>query len=150
MKLERISDQVDDLKRQLRRQWSKLTTADLDHLDFDVSRLSQVVAKRYSIPAKEAREQVDTFVDKVGTSFREVSQSLGDAAKDLWRNGTEQVADAMHNGSAKASELWSTGREQLSELGERAQRTVRDRPWTSVAVAAGVGMVLGLLLRRRG
>lgn len=149
MRLERISGQVDDLKRQLRHQWSKLTAADLERLDFDVGRLSQVVAKRYAIPAKQAREQVDAFVERFGTTFREASQSVGDAAKDLWRNGRSQVVDAVHNGSEKAGELWANSREQLAELGQRASRTVQSRPWTSVAVATGVGLVLGLLLRRR-
>ena len=150
MKLERISDQVDDLKRQLRQRWSKLSQADIDRLDFDTGRLAQVVAKRYAIPAKQAREEVAGFVDQVGTSFREASQLIGDAAKDLWRTGTSQVADAMQNGSGRASELWAASRERLTQLGDRANDTVKARPWTSVAVAAGVGMLLGLLLRRRG
>lgn len=149
MRLERISGQVDDLKRQLRRRWSKLTQTDLERLDFDTGRLAQVVAKRYAIPAKQAREQVDGFVDQVGTSFREASQMLGDAAKDLWRNGTSHVADAVHTGTERASELWATGRERLTEIGDRANRVVQARPWVSVAIATGVGMALGLLLRRR-
>ncbi len=150
MRLERISSQVGDLKRQMQQQWTKLTKADLEQLDFDLGRLSQVVAKRYAIPAKQAREQVDAFVAQSGTTFREASQLIGDAAKDLWRNGTTQVADAVQSGSEKASALWATGREQLAEFGERASRTLKQRPWTSVAIAAGTGILLGLLLRRRG
>jgi ElaB/YqjD/DUF883 family membrane-anchored ribosome-binding protein len=145
-----MGGQVEDLKREMRKQWSKLSKADLEGLDFDVGRLATVVARRYSIPAKAAREQVDAFVDQFGTTFREATQLVGDAARDLWRNGAASVSDAVHSGSEKASELWASGRERLTEFGERAHKTVQSRPWTSVAIAAGAGVLLGLLLRRRG
>jgi len=145
-----MGDQVEDLKREMRRKWSKLNKADLDGVDFDAGRLAHVVARRYSIPAEQAREQVDEFVEQSGATFREATQFLGEAARDLWRSGAAHVAGAVHSGSEKASELWTTGREQLSDLGKRANDTVRSRPWVSVGVAAGAGVLLGLLLRRRG
>ena len=149
MRLERLSGQVDELKRQLRRKWSKLTHSDLERLDFDVDRLTQVVAKRYEIPAQEARAQVEEFVAHVGATFREASQFFGDAARDLWRNGRAQVMDAMHAGSERASELWHRGRDRAGDFWHKASGTVQQRPWTSLAVVAGLGALIGVLLWRR-
>lgn len=95
MGLERISSHVDDLKRQVRERWSKLTRKDVDDIDFDVGRLSEVVAERYAIPAKHAREQVDKFVSDPGTSFREAWQLTGDVVEESRHNGASHVMDAV-------------------------------------------------------
>lgn len=149
MRLERISSHVDDLKRQVRKRWSKLTRKDVDDIDFDVGRLSEVVAERYAIPAKQAREEVDKFVSDAGTSFREASQLIGDVAKDLWRNGASHVMDAVHHGTEKAGEWWEASRDHVADWGHRTKRTVRENPWTTAAVAIGLGLAVGFLLRRR-
>ena len=149
MRMEPINGHLEDLKRQLKSRWTKLTQSDVDDVDLDVGTLCQVVAKRYAIPAKEARAQVDQFVGEAGIALKDVSNAVGDAAKELWRNSKEHISEAMHAGGEKAKDLWTSGREQLGQLGDRADRTVRDRPWTSMAIAAGAGLVLGFLLRPR-
>jgi ElaB/YqjD/DUF883 family membrane-anchored ribosome-binding protein len=53
----------------------------------------------------------------------------------------------------KAKEAMDELREDVAErsraAAEAADRTVREHPWESVAVAAGVGFLLGILTARR-
>ena len=49
----------------------------------------------------------------------------------------------------KAGELVERGKEAAVDAGEKLGDRVRERPLTSVAVAAGVGLLVGLLLGRR-
>ncbi|MEZ5964560.1 MAG: hypothetical protein R3F56_11995 [Planctomycetota bacterium] len=149
MRYDRITGQLEDLKQQIRDRWSKVTDADVQSLNGDLGRLVGVVAKRYAIPAKKARADVAEFTEQVGTSFKEAAQVMGDAALDLWRNGRERVAEVVNNGSDKAADLWSAGKQQVDDFRAQTDAAIQARPLTSVAIAAGVGALLALLLRRR-
>ncbi len=85
MKLERIGEQLDAFRDEVSRKWSKLTKSDLAELDHDLGSLSGVLSKRYSMPAKQAREEAESFVNGFGTSFKEAAELVGDAARDLSR-----------------------------------------------------------------
>ena len=58
---------------------------------------------------------------------------------------------AAATASNVATELSKTARE-AGELGKAATRladqTVREHPWRAIGVAAGIGLLIGLLLRR--
>lgn len=149
MKLERIGEQLDAFRDEVSRKWSKLTKSDLAELDHDLGSLSGVLSKRYSMPAKQAREEAESFVDSFGTTFKEAAELVGDAARDLWRSGKNRVADVVSAGGEKATDLWDAGREQVTDLQRRAHRAVNDRPLTSLAIAAGIGALLAIFLKRR-
>ncbi|MCA8953647.1 MAG: DUF883 family protein [Planctomycetes bacterium] len=149
MRFERLDSTLGELKSRIKEHWSKLTDADLQKLEGRYSNLADVVAKRYSIAKNDAEEEVSQFSDEVGTTFREVAQHLGDAAVDAWRNGKHAVTDVVSRGSAKAGELWDSAKSEAGRLRNNTDEIIRERPLTSVLIAAGVGAVLGLLLRPR-
>jgi ElaB/YqjD/DUF883 family membrane-anchored ribosome-binding protein len=67
-----------------------------------------------------------------------------------------QGADAVADGNAGLAELRSDARARAETLAERAEALgedltsyVHEHPWESVSIAAGVGLVLGVLLARR-
>lgn len=65
----------------------------------------------------------------------------------------KDVSEALQSGRDAAlrsgAEAVSVAREQLDVVGDDLSRRVRDNPLTACAVAAGVGMVLGLLIGSR-
>jgi len=149
MRLTHVHEQLAAFRREVARKWSKLTKADLESVDCELGSLSEIVAKRYSIPARQARQQAEAFLDGFGTTFREAVSLVGEASRDLWRNGRHHVNEAVHSGAEKAGDLLQTGRDQLAALRQRTGKLVGDHPLTSIAVAAGAGVLLALLLRRR-
>ncbi len=81
-------------------------------------------------------------------------------AEALLKATSSQTGDRIQEVRARAEASLRQARTRLNELEEQALRTaremadategyVRDNPWQSVGVAAGVGLLLGLLLGRR-
>ncbi|MCA3220342.1 MAG: DUF883 family protein [Burkholderiales bacterium] len=84
-------------------------------------------------------------LDDVDALLKEASKATGQQAEQL----REQAADALHRARLRMSEAQAA-------LGEQTRKTLRDtdtwvhtHPWQAVGIAAGVAMVLGLLISRR-
>lgn len=81
-------------------------------------------------------------------------------AEDLLRLGAEQTGVAATEwrgrvearlAQAKVSlvALQETAAEKVKAAGQAADDFVRDSPWKAVGAAAGIGLVIGLLIGRR-
>jgi ElaB/YqjD/DUF883 family membrane-anchored ribosome-binding protein len=104
--------------------------------------------------ASDAKEQVTT--DDLLEDLRAVLRD-GEA---LLRATEGQVGEKVAEARARAEESLGSARERLQEargdLGASARSAaqsadvyVRENPWTAVAVAVGIGFLLGSLNRRR-
>jgi ElaB/YqjD/DUF883 family membrane-anchored ribosome-binding protein len=98
--------------------------------DQDLARLeSQIAALRDDIA-----HIVTTLGDLSQTSAETLRASLAARAEALRQDGAARLADV--GGSAEA---------KLAELTDHARRN----PWQALAVAGGIGLLLGLLWERR-
>jgi ElaB/YqjD/DUF883 family membrane-anchored ribosome-binding protein len=81
-------------------------------------------------------------------------------AEALLRATSAQTGERIQEVRAQAEESLRQARARLNELEQEALRRaqdvayatekyVRDNPWQSVGIAAGVGLLVGLLLSRR-
>ncbi|HEX6998817.1 MAG TPA: DUF883 family protein [Gammaproteobacteria bacterium] len=81
-------------------------------------------------------------------------------AEDLLRATASQTGDKIEEARARAERSVREARERLAgleeealrraeALAEDADRYVRANPWRAVGIAAGVALLLGLLLNRR-
>jgi ElaB/YqjD/DUF883 family membrane-anchored ribosome-binding protein len=95
-------------------------------------------------------------VEKLMEDLRQVVVDVEDLLKATAGQAGERLGEARH----RAEQTLSAARERLSALAEdAAQRAraaareaddyVRDHPWQSVGIAAGVGFLVGLLVSRR-
>lgn len=86
-----------------------------------------------------------------GHTVRDDLASLNGALRTGVHGAVESGRRVMDAASTTASDLARTARDAAYDTRERVGRTISDRPYTSVAVAAGVGAVLGafLMFRRR-
>jgi ElaB/YqjD/DUF883 family membrane-anchored ribosome-binding protein len=93
-------------------------------------------------------------------SLKHSVEQVKDAAETLLRTTTDQTREGWHRARAtlggKARALGSevSGRardiaEDARELGDKGQRLVRQHPWASIGIGAGLGLLAGLLIRRR-
>jgi ElaB/YqjD/DUF883 family membrane-anchored ribosome-binding protein len=100
------------------------------------------------------REAVST--EQLVSDLKTVMQD----AEALLRATSAQTGDKIQEVRARAEESLKQARQRLGSLEEQAlknaremaeatQEYVRDNPWQSVGIAAGVGLLLGLLLGRR-
>lgn len=87
-------------------------------------------------------------------------QAVVRSAEDLLRATSTQTGEKLQEARARAEESLRIARARISEIEQEGVRRareaagateayVRENPWQSLGVAAGIGLLLGLLVRRR-
>jgi ElaB/YqjD/DUF883 family membrane-anchored ribosome-binding protein len=87
---------------------------------------------------RSTTEQLREKTQEVQENLRDMGSQVRDAAQ-------EKIGEIRN----RASEYYQQGRERLSDWEQDLEGYVRERPLQSLLIAAGVGVVLGLLWRRR-
>lgn len=108
--------------------------------------------------AKKASEQVSEqvtasqLVDDLTAVIRDAEGLLrataaqtGDRVEEIRARAEESVRQAK----ARLVEIEGQALERARELAGDAEQYVRGNPWQAVGIAAGIGLLLGLLLSRR-
>lgn len=106
---------------------SDVITNDLDALRAEVARLT---------------EQLSTFIDEEKSTL---SKLLSKEAK----NAKHVLDSKLSDVGSKAGELSDAAKEQASDLQKMALDYVARKPLQSVAIAAGIGLLLGLWSKGR-
>jgi ElaB/YqjD/DUF883 family membrane-anchored ribosome-binding protein len=88
--------------------------------------------------ARETATQVRDRVSETGDQVREHAREVGGQAKELGDEAMEVVAAYYEQGRAK-----------MREWEETLETQLREKPLQSLLIAGGVGLLLGLLWRRR-
>jgi ElaB/YqjD/DUF883 family membrane-anchored ribosome-binding protein len=97
----------------------------------------------------QQREQLVADIRKVMAELdelvRDSGADVGDELAELKGRLQEQVSAARET----LSDLESRVSEKARDVAIAGDAYVRDHTWTSIGVAAGIGVVIGLLLNRR-
>ena len=75
---------------------------------------------------------------QVGHDLREMGSQMKDVAQERFNRLRQQAA-----------EYYEQGRERAREWEQNLEKMVQERPIKSLLIAAGVGVLLGYLFRRR-
>lgn len=94
---------------------------------------------------KTARTDMKTLMKDAQELFRQATSATGDKA-DMLRT---QGMNLLDNAVGKAQELQTAAVETGKELAQTADTYVQENPWKSVALSAGIGIVLGMLISRK-
>jgi len=70
-------------------------------------------------------------------------------AEDLLKATAGQANERVEKLRARAAESLRVARDQLDTLGGQVHAKVKENPWAAAGIAAGVGLLLGLLIGRR-
>jgi len=97
------------------------TTSSKERLISDLKSLVEDAEELLKATANQAGEKIGVARQKIEQSLIEGKKALADAEKTL--------------------------RAKSKECAEIADDYVRENPWTAVGIAAGIGLVLGLLIR---
>ena len=101
-------------------------------------------SKANSVDTGDLTAQIETLRKDISA----ITQTVGDLAKSKVANvkhdARTKAAQAQEKGAAMASDAQA----QLAELGAEATSYVRRNPVQSLAIAAGLGLMVGFLSRR--
>lgn len=106
--------------------------------------------------AKRHAPTVDQSLDDIMSEFRDLASSLDDLLSASSAEGSEALAELK----AKAADRLKQAKMAINKAERNAIQTAKDvaaksddyvheNPWTSIAVGASLGVVLGLLIGRR-
>ncbi len=84
-------------------------------------------------------------VDDAEGLMRETAGVAGERAADARARAAESLRQARERLQSVEEELMTRARAAARDT----DRYVRDNPWQSIGIAAGVGLLLGLLIGRR-
>ncbi|HKH48216.1 MAG TPA: hypothetical protein VKM72_26455 [Thermoanaerobaculia bacterium] len=98
-----------------------------------------------------ARDRFQRLTSDVQNRYERVSEDVrrgAERASQEIRRGTEKARERYGEVAESARERYTQAREKSGELTRDLAYYVRDNPGRSVAIAAGVGFLVGLLVRR--
>jgi ElaB/YqjD/DUF883 family membrane-anchored ribosome-binding protein len=102
--------------------------------------------------AETGSHSSDTLVDNLRAVVRD--------AEELLRATSSQTGDKLHEIRARAEESLRVAKARIGDIQEDALKQarhatsatedyVRENPWQALGIAAGIGIIVGLLVSRR-
>ena len=82
--------------------------------------------------------------DKVQEAGREIAHKMQETGRDV----AQKAREVGEQGKDMASEYYQQGRAQALVWQEHLEQHIREKPMQSLAIAGGIGLLLGLLWRR--
>ncbi|HVE16848.1 MAG TPA: hypothetical protein VNB29_08920 [Chthoniobacterales bacterium] len=76
------------------------------------------------------------------------AKDLSDAANAKYQDLRSQASQKAEQYKGRAQEAYSTAASKAEGLQGEAEQYIRDNPLQAIGIAAGVGFVLGLIMRR--
>ena len=80
------------------------------------------------------------------------SQGAGATARtagEVAATAAQRMGETLEQGRAALADMQALVTERTREYARSADTYVRDNPWQAVGIAAGIGLVIGLLMGRR-
>lgn len=94
---------------------------------------------------KTVRNDMKTLVKDAQELFREASLVTGEKAEELRARGLALLDTAME----KAQEIQTVAVEKGKVAAQSTDEFVHEHPWKAVGIAAGIGLLVGLLISRK-
>ena len=94
---------------------------------------------------KTVRTDMKTLVKDAQDLFREATSATGEKAELLRSQGLTLLDAAM----SKAQEVQTAAMETGKEMAESTDTYVQENPWKAVAISAGAGILIGMLIARK-
>jgi ElaB/YqjD/DUF883 family membrane-anchored ribosome-binding protein len=80
--------------------------------------------------------------------LEEAEKLVGDSAGEYASGKMEEIQERLHAAQERMQEMYGVARDKVAYGARQADRTIRSHPYESLAVALGVGVLLGAFLRR--
>jgi ElaB/YqjD/DUF883 family membrane-anchored ribosome-binding protein len=92
----------------------------------------------------QSSDTAETLRDAAQAAGREAASKVQEAGQEI----AHQAQRLSAQGQALASDYYQQGRKQALVWQEQLEQQIREKPIQSLLVAGGIGVLLGILLRR--
>jgi ElaB/YqjD/DUF883 family membrane-anchored ribosome-binding protein len=100
-------------------------------------------------PNSESREIQDEVKAMNAEQVRQDTEDGLDATVDQFESARERVQHAFEQGKEQWMQIQDQAVQYSKEVADSTDKFVREKPWQAVGIAAAIGLVAGLLIRRR-
>lgn len=111
----------------------------------NTTRATTAAANAVNGAMSNAQTDVKTLVKDAQTLLTAAAALTGEKAEELRGRGMQLLDVAM----GKASQVQGQALVKGKELAQTADVYVKDNPWRTIAAAAGVGLLVGVILGRK-
>lgn len=94
-------------------------------------------------------EDLRAQVDLIRTDISALAELMGEIGASRKDEAAQQMQDTAENLRERADAAGDQAREQFDAAAATMRTTLQDQPGMSLAIATGLGFVVGLLLARR-
>lgn len=125
------------VKGRVKERWGELTDDDLTAIAGRRDRLEGVIQERYGYAKERARKEVDAW-------YRSMESDLAEQIESL-RSGIQNLASTVER---IAEEQFPRARSRATAALSDAEQAVKRNPLVVIAIALGLGLLLGVFARR--
>jgi ElaB/YqjD/DUF883 family membrane-anchored ribosome-binding protein len=90
-------------------------------------------------------EDLKTVMHDAEALLKATSTQTGEKIQEVRARAEESLRQAR----VRVTEVEEEALRRARELADATEEYVRENPWQSIAIAAGIGLVLGILISRR-
>lgn len=91
----------------------------------------------------------EEIVENLRTLIHEAEQVINNGISTTSSQVISDLRERMQAGLDKLNDYYGTARDKVVAGARRTDETIRSHPYESLAVALGVGVLIGLLIPRR-
>ncbi len=95
------------------------------------------------------KDRIAQDMKAVIADAEELLRATASQAGDQIQAARERIEDSLYRAKVKLAEVEGMVLDSTREMARAADDYVHDYPWRAVGIAAGVGLVVGLLIARR-
>lgn len=140
-----------ELQAEAKTMWGKLSDDELQEIGGQKDKLLAKLKQHYGYGKEKAQEELDKFLKKAKTnSSGEYGQALSEGIRELGnkaQNFSHDLADKSEAYLAKGEALNQEAQKKINENCDAMLTYVKSHPVQSALIAAGLGLLLGKLLK---
>jgi ElaB/YqjD/DUF883 family membrane-anchored ribosome-binding protein len=106
------------------------------------------VGKAASAASGDLQKDLQTLRDDLGRLAEQVRDILSSKGNAAWRRAKTSVDGVMSDAQAKGQEAASAVRDVSGHFADAVDESIKNRPYTTLAIAVGLGFLLGTSFRR--
>ena len=91
----------------------------------------------------------EEMMEDLRALINEAEQVVSNGVSSTSSQVVADLRERLENGLEKLNDLYGSAKERVVAGARRTDETIRSHPYESLAVALGVGVVIGALIRRK-
>jgi ElaB/YqjD/DUF883 family membrane-anchored ribosome-binding protein len=105
-------------------------------------------SKAAAAGAKDIREDLDALREDVGRLTAQIGGLLATRGNAAWRQAKSSIGGVVSDAEAKGQEAVDAAREAGDDAVDAIDGMLQRRPYTTLALALGIGLLFGATWRR--